>query len=241
MRTLFLLLGLCAACTTTVTVTSDDQARTDDDPVESNSGTTTTTVIDPGGGGGPVDLCEGYEDEGLRDTVVIDVVNTSAAPIYFGTDCGQVFPQVASLDGLSPELEYVAWSLQCANTCEQLMVEGPLLCGACPELARLVGPGESVTVEWAGLAYRQHTVPPECLVEPMVTGPTCPQIVAAPQQRYDVSLEAFEACATPGGEECTCNEEGVCSGSAFNVTDGPPNVRRATVTLGDGQRPRFEF
>ena len=55
-------------------------------------------------------------------------------------------------------------------------------------------------------------MPLACFKDP-ATDTSCPQIVAAPDNRYRVEIQGFSSC----GPECACEVDGVCYGEASGI------------------------
>lgn len=218
-------LALASACSTEVTFgTGTGGSGASGGSGGNGAGTTTGT----GSGGG--DVCAGFDDEQSVRTMDIRIYNGTMQPIYLPADCGSLRVDIYALAMTDQEeLRYTRRGDPCVSTCADLQDGSPIACGACQETVRLLMPGETYTDQWDGQGYLRREMPDACWWDGQ--GGECSQRVNANQEAFELSVGAGTECVGfggPNGDECDCNEDGLCYGS----TEGETFFAAGVATLG---------
>ena len=190
-------LGLSlAACSGSVTT----------EPTGSGGNGTTaasTTGATTGSGG----TCPGFEDATGIGTVTVRFHNDTGLPVYLPAQCENISYTIQPPGG-SDGVTY-NFDPTCLQTCAELQTEPAYACGACAPRSYLLPTGATREVTWNGTGLLPNvTMPDACWAQPQ--GNTCQKIVSAVASEYAIQALGFNSC----GDGCTCDDKGICNGSA---------------------------
>jgi hypothetical protein len=172
-------------------------------PGTTGSATTGSTSVSTGSGG----ACSVFADAPGTDSVTIRFSNKSESPVYLPVDCQTINFAIDPLTG--PDGTTYNYSSSCLQTCEDLQTSPPFACDACAPASYRLNVGETREVTWKGTRLKYEIPMPPACWESHQQG-MCPQILAAPAADYRITATGYSSC----GPGCTCDNQGVCTGSA---------------------------
>ena len=167
-------------------------------------------------GHSPSAECMSFQDRQAIDEryVIISIQNESGQDMYLPATCGVADVGVAPASGETGR-QFGRPPAACSQTCGDLISEDPELCdaAACAPSSIRVAPGERYVVEWVGVELVTDDMPEVCWLSEDVDSTSCSRLVYAEDGDYEISMRAFASC----GEDCSCDEYGLCTGAAIGA------------------------
>jgi len=163
-----------------------------------------------GGEGGQGGACTAFADAEPSAPVTFRFSNQSGQDVYLPASCDDLDYSLTPQAG-ETGTTYGRVGGACQQSCEELQTEEPILCdaAACAASAYRLQTGDVIEIVWDGRGQAPVEMPLSCW-ESAAAGTSCTQIVAAPAGSYSLSVRGFSEC----GDECECDANGLCSGTA---------------------------
>ena len=195
-----------------------------------SAGSVTETSV--GDSTGTAVVCEDYFDEVATSPATIEIRNVGAEPLLFNDPCfGFEYVQMMTPSELQWPPDF------CSLTCQNAFTEGCIDCGACAEAAyTVVGPGQTLTIEWDGRLFERLVAPVECY-DGAPCAPSCQQARAAYEETVTITAEAITQAdcmavlKDPLACQCEAGASGPCEAWGTGMID--PTVQ-ASIDIAPG-------
>lgn len=197
-------LSLIVGCSSSVSTGSGGAGGSGGGPDTTSSATTGSTSASTGGG-----TCPGFEDASGIDSVTIRFINKGDSPVYLPVGCENIGFKIDPITG--PDGVTYNYEEACLQTCEELQTSPQYVCGACAPKSYRLDAGAKREVTWKGVGLKPEIMMPAACWESQLSGnSSCSQVVAAAADTYRITAFGYSMC----GQDCTCDAQGVCNGTA---------------------------